>query len=92
MFHLALSRLELRASLEVASACLYSVVQTTGEKRERGKSALAPHLGAPERMGVTENLSKPRPASGVTHFRSLSSIPVIKERVNPCSFGHKVDV
>lgn len=37
--------------LEVASACLHSVLQTTGEKWECGKSALAPRAGAPQRTG-----------------------------------------
>lgn len=51
MFHLALSCLESSVDLEVASACLHGVLQTTGEKWECGKSALALRAGAPERAG-----------------------------------------
>lgn len=97
VFHLTLSCLELPGP-ELGSACLHSLVQSTREKWEHRKSALALRAGAPERMGVTgsstgsSSLSKPRPARGDDSLRSLCSLPVIKEGVNPCSFGHKVDV
>lgn len=74
--------------------CLHSVVQTTGEKWKHGKPSLAQH---PERMGVTERAqAAPAPAEpgcfGDDSFQEPALLPVIKEGVNPCSFGHKVDV